>query len=176
MLQWFVICVSRDSFALNFCRAIVRWSVTTFIVEFNHRFNRWDTWKPRGCPGCLVCCTRLNHFYPPPCFRLVMAGAPTRAFEDQFLQFQQFQGFLAQQKAGQAPQSQPRCVGGDSGSPSPSQKQPSPAPQLLPRRVRNVPQDAPVEQAWALNFPVPEEVVKYQHARPDASLAPPKPQ
>ena len=40
MLQWFVFCVSCDSFALNFCRAMVRWSVTTFIVEFKSRFKR----------------------------------------------------------------------------------------------------------------------------------------
>ena len=40
MLQWFVFCVSRDSFALNFCRAMVRWSVTIFIVEFNRKLNR----------------------------------------------------------------------------------------------------------------------------------------
>ena len=40
MLPLFIFCVSCDPFALNFCRAMVRWSVTTFIVEFNRRFNR----------------------------------------------------------------------------------------------------------------------------------------
>ena len=39
MLQWFIFGVPRDSFALNFCRAMVKWSLTTFIMEFNRRFN-----------------------------------------------------------------------------------------------------------------------------------------
>ena len=39
MLQCFIFLVSRDSFALNFCCATVRWSDTPFIMEFNGRFN-----------------------------------------------------------------------------------------------------------------------------------------
>ena len=39
MLLYFVFRVSCDSSALNVCRAIVRSSVTTFILGFNRRFN-----------------------------------------------------------------------------------------------------------------------------------------
>ena len=36
----FVFDVSGTSFAFNFCHAMMRWSVTIFILEFNPGFNR----------------------------------------------------------------------------------------------------------------------------------------
>ena len=62
------------------------------------------------------------------------------------------------------------------GSPSPSQIQASLAPQLPPPRAPNVLQGEALEQAWALDSLVREEVLKYQHAHLDASLAQPTPQ